>query len=627
MQVPVRLAAPVAAFAAHVLVGCGGSSDGNSSVATAPPPVVKDGISCTVEMMPTRDGVKLYTEVYKPVGNGKYPVIMARNPYGRLLGDGCFSGFLGSTAAAQASRGYVVIGQEVRGTNKSEGTFTPFVQEQNDGYDAVQWAAAQPWSNGKVGLTGGSYLGVTQWQAAITSPPNLFAFTPAITATDYHDDFVGRNGVFDVELAHRWGLIFVPDAMARQLAAQGLSDEAITARVNEWQATQTANMNWNSALPLTGEWNATAKSLAPYIWDWYSHPTYDDFWAKIDVQRQFSQVKVPALVSGGWYDILANGTIDGFLGLKQSGGTPEARDGTMLVMDCCGHGLAKADPGQVTWGQNKTNVEALTTKFLDKYLQGNDNGLDNEPRVQLSVLVPPDSGTSGDNFMFRTTAYPVPGTVNRAFFLSSGGNANTSSGDGSLSATIGSQGPADSFTYDPLDPVPTRGGKDASQAFDQSEIEKRMDVLVYTSDLLTEPMAVIGAVKVRFWAKTTAADTDFTAKLVDVHPDGYAHNVVDSIVRARYRHGSKSLPDPITPNTPYEYELKLGHTATLFKPGHRIRLEISSSNFPHYQRNLNTGDSNETTSTAVTARQTILHDTEHPSVLFLPVVPGVAPPQ
>ncbi len=609
------------------LWGCGGNDASQGSSLQVVGAVVQDGVSCSIEMMPARDGTKLYTEVYKPNAAGKYPVVLIRNPYGYLLGDGCFASYYGQQGLDFAKSGYAVMVQEVRGTKNSEGTMTPFFQEQDDGYDAVQWAATQSWSNGNVGMTASSYLGEVQWQAAVTAPPNLRAFTPNVAPTDLHDDWVARNGVFDLQFARQWGVGFVPDALTRMLKAQGLADEQIQAQVQAWTASNTANNGWASALPLTSTWDATARELAPWVWEWQAHPTYDAYWAKIDVQRQLPQVAVPALISGGWYDLFASGTVDSFTGMKQLGGSEAAVNGTMLVMDCCGHGYNFAPvAGETTWGPDKTQRVQLERAFLDKYVMGLDNGVEIEPRVQLTVLVPPDSGTTGDNFVLKVDAYPVPGTQYVAYNLGSGGSANTSSGDGVLSAASAPKEPPDTFTYDPLNPVPTVGGNATTKALDQSQVEQRDDVLVYTSAPLTEDLAVIGPVSIQLWAQTSASDTDFTAKLVDVHPDGYAHNVIDRIVRARYRNGSKSVADPIIPNVPYSYEFRVGNTATMFKAGHRIRLEISSSNFPHYQRNLNTGDSNESTSVTVQALQTIFHDDAHPSALVLPIVPGVKIP-
>ena len=598
--------------------------------AQTPPPI------CETEMVAMRDGTKLYTEIYRPSTSGQFPVVIARTPYDRIGGSlvpSCSGTAVGAPPSPWVQNNYVFIAQEVRGTVRSEGLFNPFFQEGNDGYDVIEWAAAQPWSNGKVGLTSGSYLGVTQWQPAKSAPPHLIAFTPAITASDYHDDWVGRNGVFDLLFNQSWGLLWVPDQIVRRLQASGVPQAQINDALAAWNALEAQNGAWYSALPLAGNWGDTPigttgftiRQLAPQIWDWYAHPTYDPYWAAIDVEPNYGRVVVPALISGGWYDLFSVGTLRNYAGMRSSAGSEAAREGTMLVMDCCGHGDATIGlPGEVNWGPIRTDP-TLTLRFMDHYVKGVANGVDRLPHVQLTVLVPPDTGTQGDTYIFYAKRYPVPGTTYTRYNLSSGGSANTRLGDGVLDSEQSSEGPGDTFTYDPRNPVPTMGGNDAVSggglsAVDQSPIELRNDVLVYTSAPLAEPLTVIGPITIHFWAASSAPDTDFTAKLVDVHPDGYAHNVVDRIVRARYRSGSKSPPQLITPGRAYEYEVHLGDTATEFRPGHRFRLEISSSNFPHYARNLNTGRSNEDTSQIVVAKQTILHDREHPSYVEVPTV-------
>jgi len=609
-----------------------GCSSGNSDTSPVPPDplpeaVVQDGVTCTVERVKMRDGVELYTEIYRPSEGGKLPTVVIRNPYGKSYPGDCFGGLGGPAAAEWAKNGYSVAVQEVRGTSRSDGTFTPFLQEQNDGYDAIEWAAKQPWSNGKITTHIGSYLGVTQWQAALMSPPSLVAITPSVTPLDYRDDWVARNGVYDLQFGRNWGLGFVPDGIAHKMKQEGHSQSEINARIAEWQKLSSENSMWRSILPLTSTWDTTAKEFTPFIWDWYSHPNYDNYWEKIDVGRQMGNVKVPALISGGWYDLFARGTIDSYLTIKQSGGSQAAREDSMLVMDCCGHGSMSPDTSQITWGESKINigqnsVAPLTLAWMNKYTKG-DTAIDSQPKVQLTVLVPPDHGTQGDNFVYKTTEFPVPNTQYVTFALASNGDANTSSGGGILLENSTPVGLPDTFTYDPMNPVPSMGGNSVGQALDQSEVEKRNDVLVYTSAPLKDDKAVIGKISLRFWAASSAIDTDFTAKLVDVHPDGYAHNVVDNIVRAKYRLGSKLPPVDFPSNTPVEFNLDLGYTATLFKPGHRIRLEISSSNFPNYARNLNTGDS-EGSSKFIVANQTIYHDSNMPSELVLPIVPGVS---
>ena len=593
------------------------------------------GVLCETIQVPMRDGTLLATDMYRPVTPGKYPVVMYRNPYGRSFGAGCFnSGLLGDFASF-AQNGYIALGQDVRGTNRSQGPFREMVQEAQDGYDAIEWAAAQPWSTGKVGTTSGSYLGLTQWQPAIHAPPHLAAIAPQITASDYHDNWTYVNGVFDLWFGMSWPPGWVADQMIRGFQAQGVPQSQIDSLVSGFNASVTADLatKWVYQLPLTGFDQFT--TFAPYFYDWLDHPNYDAFWEKLDVEAHWEDVKVPALISSAWYDIFQVGAFRNFAGMRSEGGTQAAREGTKIMVGPYGHA---GDSGAPTFGTDPIGLllpVSTQLRFFDRYLKGINNGYESDPNVTMYVLLPPDTGTTGSGFVVKGDSYPLPGTHWESLYLSSNGHANSSSGDGQLVGHFGSAGHVpDYFDYDPMNPAPTTGGNMccngvllAAGAQDQTQVELRNDVLVYASAPLSQDLAVIGPVEVKLWAKTSAPDTDFTAKLVDVHVDGKSHNVLDRIVRARFRNGSKLPPSPIEPGKAYEYSIFLGNAGTIFKKGHSIRLEISSSSFPHYDRNLNTGKVNEWTSDTEVAHQTILHDMWHPSRLVLPIAPSVTVPK
>ncbi len=618
-----------------------------TGVAAASPVTSPDypGVTCDTIWVPMRDGTLLATDLYSPTANvpptaGKYPVILLRDPYTRAFGGGCFHGIgggafaPGTSLAGFAQHGYVALVQEVRGTNRSQGAFREMVQEAQDGYDAVEWAGTQPWSSGKVGMTSGSYLGLVQWQAAIHAPPHLAAIAPMITASDYHDNWTYVNGVFDLWFGMSWPPGWVSDQLIRALQATGAPQSDVDAHVAAWNATVDANLatSWVWQLPLTGFDRFDA--LAPYFYDWLDHPDYDAFWAALDVETRWKDVRVPAFIDSAWYDIFQVGSFRNFQGMKSFGGTPAARAGTKLVVGAYGHA---GDSGTPTFGADGGSLlpPSAQLQFFDRYLKGIRNGWETTPNVTLYVLVPPDTGDAGSGFWVTGNSYPLPGTRTAALYLASGGHANTSRGDGILAGDV-PKGPgtaADRYDYDPMNPVPTVGGNMccnavllADGAQDQTQVERRDDVLVYTSAPLDRDVAVVGPVEVRLWAASSARDTDFTAKLVDVHLDGASHNVLDRIVRARFRDGSKSAPSLIEPGEAYEYAIPLGNAGTIFRKGHQIRLEISSSSFPHYDRNLNTGLVNEWSSDVQVARQTILHDRQHPSRLLLPVAPEVTAP-
>ena len=593
---------------------------------------VPHSVTCVVEMVPMRDGINLVTEIYLPEIDGPFPVVLQRTPYNRP-GSDCDS----ETGKFFAENGYAMLNQDTRGRYRSEGEFDAMRQESKDGYDAVEWAATQPWSNGKVGMIGGSYVGLTQWQAAIERPPHLLAIAPHYSSSDYHHGWTYQGGAFDLWFALSWtSQVLAPDTLRRRLAADGLLAEEIQSEVGAFvdEGREKLVSDWVWQFPLR-EFAGFRRNgnLAPYFDEWLARPSYDDYWAKIDLETKYPLIEVPALITGGWYDIFQTGTIRNFLNLRTTGGSEFARNGTKLIM----RALCHACPGDTTAGdidfgpENVLDLNATWLRWFDYWLKGIDNGIQNEPAVRLFVMVPPDQGTVGRGFWIEDEQFPPSNSVETRFYLESRGSANSSEGDGVLTNDRPSGSP-DEYVYDPTNPVPTLGGNMCctndllpSGAFDQRQIEKRDDVLVYTTSPLEEDLVVVGPVQVELWATSSANDTDFTAKLVDVHVDGYAQNVSEGIIRARYR-DSRKQQSWITPGAVHDYTIDLGYTATVFQAGHRIRLEISSSNFPHFDRNPNTAETFGRGGSMQSATQRVLHDQAHPSHLVLTVVPGVGSP-
>ena len=595
-----------------------------------------DGVRCTVEQAPMRDGVRLATEVYLPAGDGPFPVILQRTPYNRRSpgpGSDCDA----AVGRYFAARGYAMLNQDVRGRYRSEGEFDAMRQEAADGYDAVEWAAAQPWSNGKVGMIGGSYVGLTQWQAAGEQPPHLVAIAPHYSSSDYLQGWTYQGGAFDLWFAQSWtAQTLAPDTLQRRLEAAGKPAEQVLQAVGAFVAEGRAKLfdDWLWQLPLK-DFAAFRRNgnIAAYYDEWLARPGYDDYWAALDVETKYPRIQTPALVTGGWYDVFQEGTIRNFMGMRSEGGTDAARNGTKLVMRALCHACpADTTAGDIDFGpDNALDLNAAWARWFDYWLKGIDNGVDDDPAVRLFVMAPPDEGTQGGGFWVTADQFPLPDAVETRFYLRSGGSANSSAGDGVLAAE-GPGGPADEYVYDPREPVPTAGGNMCcrndmlpSGAFDQRTVERRGDVLVYTTEPLEEDLTVIGPVQVELWAASSARDTDFTAKLVDVHLDGYAHNVSEGIIRARYRN-SDYRESWLTPGAAHDYTIDLGYTATVFRRGHRIRLEVSSSNFPHFDRNLNTADVFGEGDEPRPATQRILHDDLHPSRLVLHVAPGLRAP-
>ena len=569
---------------------------------------------------PMRDGVLLASEVYLPKEiHGRLPVVLMRSPYNGGMP------VPSKSLPSLVAQGYVVVNQDCRGTGRSHGVFRPIIQEQADGYDAVEWAAAQPWSDGKVGLWGPSYLGLTVMQAAIMHPPHLVAAIAMITGSDYHDNWTYANGVFDLWFDLSWVSMRIDnDVFGRQLMRSGIPWFQVQERIKQGKPQSDRNtLDRPKRVPLSGL--PEMATAAPFYDEWLSHPSYDRFWSDVDLERRYGDIKVPVLLTGGWYDIFSVGTVRNFQGLRSHGGSAVAREQSKLVMEPTCHGNCNET---LKFDADRFYTQ-LNSRWWDYWLKGIDTGIAREPVVKLFVMVPPQSGDHDAGFWTSAAEYPLPGTKRARFYLASRGHANSRRGDGVLRTELSATAKSDQFVYDPHNPVPTLGGNlccgDLLRpgVFDQSEVELRDDILIYSSEPLTQDLTVIGPVAVEFWAASSAPDTDFSAKLVAVRPDGVAYNILDRIINTRLRRGSKLPPEPAVAGRPYHYRLELGDTAVLLKPGFRVRLEISSSNFPHFARNPNTGRPRATEHEFRKATQIVTHDAQYPSFLELPLATPV----
>jgi len=568
-------------------------------------------IDRNVEMQ-TRDGVTLRADVIRPNTEERLPVLLQRTPYGKTGGTNAF-------AVMAAERGYVVVNQDTRGRWDSDGDGTPFVHEKADGYDTVHWAAALPWSSGDVGMFGGSYVGYTQLAAASQQPPALKALVPAVTFCDVYR-LIYPGGAFGLGVAATWGLGAQAAMAIERIADQAEKQERMSELIAEINGLSRKGGQKGDTffrlplkeMPLIGE-----GGVAPFLSDLLSYPTGSDpHWQSVLIP--FDAIRVPMFQMGGWYDIFAADTLLDYAGIAAAGNANQK-----VLMGPWLHGPLSGLVGDVDFGfqaDDATLMSAdLQLKWFDRWLKDVENGIDEGPPIRLFVM--------GDNVWRDEAAWPLARSKPTACYLHSEGGANTLHGNGRLSFQAPGEEPVDTFVYDPLNPVPTLGGGlccsgtgAAAGAFDQREIEARPDVLVYTSDVLPEDLEVTGYVVAKLWAATSAVDTDFTAKLVDVGSCGYARNVADGVIRARFRLSTAEAV-PIEPNRAYEYTIEIGPTSNIFKAGHRMRLEISSSNFPKVARNLNTGAEIGATSETRSAVQAILHDAEHASRVILPVVP------
>jgi len=569
-----------------------------------------------------RDGTVLYADLFRPEGDGRWPVLLQRTPYNKGLGG---LALLQTDTFRAVARGYAVVIQDCRGRYASDGAFAPFHQEVADGYDTVEWCAHQPWADGGVGMYGTSYVGATQWLAAVAAPPSLRCIVPTFTASDYYEGWTYQGGAFQWGFICNWVLPYLASADLVRARERGAISEADYAASRDRLVAAVDGMDETvrtlplGALPIYSE-------LSPYLAEWLAHPTRDEFWRSCAIEERHDRVQVPALNVGGWYDIFLDGTLRNFTGVRAHGTTAEARNGSRLLVGPWTHTTPPlAQSGAIDFGLSagqglsplSMDVDGECLRFCDLWLKGIDDGLAAEPPVRLFVM--------GEGVWRGEETWPLERAQATEFFLR---------GNGEAGGALSPEGPGDDrpdvFLADPVHPVPTVGGQLCcypSQlppgAFDQREVAARPDVLRYATTPLEEDTEVTGPIRLHLWAATTAPDCDFTAKLVDIFPDGHARNLTDGVLRARYRLGTEAA-HPIVPGEPTLYEIDLWATSNRFRSGHRIGLEVASSNFPRFDRNPQTGgDSNNGDAAAELrpAMQTVFHDREHPSRLVLPIVP------
>ncbi|WP_242904785.1 CocE/NonD family hydrolase [Actinomadura terrae] len=557
-----------------------------------------------------RDGTVLRSNVLTPKGKGDFPVILMRLPYNKEGAEDFFY----DKPAGYASACYVVVVQDVRGQYKSDGDFYPYRTEGTDGYDTIEWAARLPHSNGKVGMYGFSYPGLTQWMPATLRPPHLVTIIPAFTSSDYYDGWTYEGGAMYQSFTQSWPLFSLANSSVRKYPDGAKLD----AEMNK--ANQQLFSKWYWSLPLNKfpPLYPKDKRVAPYYYDWVKHPSNDAYWQRWSIRTRYPQVTVPSFNFGGWYDIFLDGTAENFAGMRAKGGSPAARQGSTLLLGPWTHGGHGTRSGALDFGPDAAvDVDALQLRWFDHWLKGAKNGVEKDPAVKVFVM--------GANKWRTANAWPIPGTVNTKYYLNSEGSANTITGDGTLSTTppSGRREP-DRYRYDPDNPVPSFGGRFQSSVpggpQDQRLIEQRPDVLVYNTPTLEKDTEVTGPISVTLYASSSAKDTDFTAKLTDVAQDGTSMLIQYGIQRARYR-DSLEHPSLIKPGKVYKYTIKIWPTGNVFKAGHKLRLEISSSNFPMYDRNPNTGKEFGTDRHTRVADQTIYHDADHPSSITLPIQP------
>jgi hypothetical protein len=531
-----------------------------------------------------RDGVHLSANIFLPAEHGRLPSILVRTPYGK--GEDLVPNY-----RALVEHGYAVVVQDVRGRYESHGAFDPFRQEPADGDDTLNWIARQPWSDGKIGMTGGSYVGIVQWKAALTNNPHLKAIFPVVSGNDdYRDRFYSPGGAFKLGGRLEW--------MAENVKAPGYQPDFrkfvlhLPLRTSDVAATGWTSEMYREAL---------------------AHPAFDAFWRGVSTKEHLAKVKVPVFAVGGWYDNFVESDLEAFTALHKTSGL------NRVLIGPWPHNMSyrfeKVDFGR----HSSAPIRSLQLEWFDQWLGGKDTPLMSRPPVRIFVM--------GVNEWREAREWPPAGAREQRFYLESGGHANTLAGDGALVNRPPRREPQDRYVFDPRDPTPTRGGAVCCNPkilpwgpMEQRAIEQRADVLVYTTRPLKEDLEVIGPVKAELYVATSAKDTDFTAKLVDVFPDGTAINLTDGILRLRYR-SSLERAELAREGEIYRVTIDAGVTGNVFLKGHRIRLEVSSSNFPRFDRNPNTGGRIADETRLVKASQAIYHDAQHPSCLVLMTTP------
>ena len=536
--------------------------------------------------MRARDGTVLMNFVGRPEGKGPFGVVMERTPYLRW-----------DTAAAVfwASRGYIYVKQDVRGRGGSGGVLDMNDHQMRDGYDAVEWAASLPGSNGKVGMVGRSNPGLYAWYAAIAAPPHLATIAPQVATADPIRIVPYIDMVFSPTIVPWLCLTRVKDR---------LSDMSDVAEVKAFRHLPVIDADTLAGCPRRRFWL-----------DWFDHQSQDAYWKRLGVENHLDRVRVPVLGIAGWHDD-ARGTIRNYTVMSRLPDHPFLR----VVMDAGAHKGIDYVHGHFG-PRARIQPRLLQLRWFDHYLKGIDNGVDRE--------APLDFFLQGPNVWTKETEWPLARTKWTPFYLHSGGAANTSAGDGTLdtvppTAGAGAGAAADTFTYDPGDPTPylvDARELELSLNEDYADVERRRDdMLVFTTAPLEDSLRIEGPMRATLWAATDRKDTDWHVMILDVHPDGRAMRIQDGIMRARFRKGF-DRPELLEPGKVEKYDIDVWFTAMVLPPGHRLRVTVESAAFPKYDRNLNTGGDNERDTAYVSAHQRVLHDAAHPSHVTLPVIP------
>lgn len=535
-----------------------------------------------------RDGVNLTTDIYLPTADGKYTTLLIRDMYTN-----------GSSAGRQkyakfaTANGYALVFQSVRGRYDSEGKWYPYFQEINDGDDTLTWIAKQSWSDGKVGMFGSSYLASVQWLAAINKNPALVAIAPAVSPGNYYRDVAYPGGAFSLLSRASWGI--------------GLAGSRTNMSFPiDW-------VNGISHLPLENLAGNVGFDV-PHFQDWLAHPSYDEYWKPLNLEARATEMAVPALNIGGWFDVFLRSTIGSYQTMKEESASSTSRNGQRLIIGPWSHGWNKSSKlGDVEFGKTSLiDTPDMLIEWFDYWMKGSDtasNLVSGKAPVRIFIM--------GENIWRDEQEWPLARTEYRPYYL----HANQSLSDKAPTVQSGNL----KYDYDPADPVPTLGGNimmpKLRGPYDQKPLDRRKDILRFVTEPFTEATEFTGPISAELYASSSAPDTDFMAKLIVVKSDGTAFNLVDGVIRARYREGFDK-PKLIEPGKVYKYEIDMWASSYMLSPGDRIRIDVTSSNYPRLARNLNTGADFAKTSEMKVANQTIHMSKQYPSKIILPMIPS-----
>ncbi len=543
--------------------------------------------------VPMSDGVSLSTDIYLPKSGGPFPALLVRTIYDNQ------NSSLIDAAEKFMARGYAVVTQDCRGRFDSDGEWQPYVNEAQDGHDTQEWIGSQDWCDGNIGTFGTSYVGFTQSLTAPLRSKYLKALVPTVSQQD------------------NFGHFYVDGALQLHVAINFINMAGRTMQRGSRNAMNSEE--FYRRLPLVSAMDDIVD--LPFYRDVIKHSTFDDFWKSYSMRFKYEEVETPALIVSGWYDNLVHEAFKLFKGWTTRSRSPETRRLTKLLIGGWSHGnIGSSEPfGTIGFG-DAAGMDFIEEqlRWYDRRLKGIDNGMDDEPPVRIFVM--------GENVFRHENEWPLARTQYTNYYLHSKGGANSMYGNGTLSAEAPGEEPPDRYQYDPDDPVSTLGGQimaiqlTVSGPWDRRPVERRDDVLVYTTEPLTQDVEVTGPVSLTLHIVSSAPDTDFTGTLVDVHPDGKAIIICEGLLRCRYR-DSIEQPVLMEPMNMYELTVDMWETSNVFKAGHQIRLEVSSSNFPRFDRNLNTGHQPGMDAEMKVADQTIFHDAQRPSHLTLPIIP------